>query len=532
MANNEWNQAIVNGAIDLFIEAVRAFNESDILKYTWPQYIRHAQTLKDTAFSSFIIDLKQRLAHERVIVTPEGETREPCTLRYLPEMFWRKDTRVPLLTKSNGTSGFVLNEYSKEDMAALNIREISSEDFVDMLRAFVKKEPRLFREESDGWHSQLARAVIDAKIDQKIRDLQIVPLEGADVTAGHWITTSRDADQKIYLPDDPDKFSSLQLPVGIDISIIASTAAQDKHRRALYEKFGAEVLSSRAAGSLVVRMHSDIRSDIVSENFTVSGIVSHARFLFKLSREYNISELSKIRLVTTNYLLHPGSQLYMDDPRNGFKLTQMFRQDDKIQFLHPDYLTCAPNDEQEAWLRWLQDSLGVRTAPPLTGRNGDLSEDLQWILVEHSSKEWLNLFRHCWHLYRDEIDLAENSKVRIAISEAHVVCRDGGKRPLREVYFPTKDVLQLPFAAELAPLIDIDNPDAWADLRILSLKLVPDGEFYLTLLKSFQANPSIEYTTAHVVSLYKEICRVFEKGTAPGIRYVIPTRKSCKAIVT
>lgn len=153
--SNPWNDALVAAVRESFLASVRTFNESTILRYTWPQYLRFQPKAQDTAFAGFFDGLIRHLRLQHVLQSETSTTEKPADLQCVRRAF--TDGSQPLFPGPSGMRAFAHHSYSFEDLSALGVLQQSSQDFVVLMQDFVKRHPLDFRQKSSAWHSSRCR---------------------------------------------------------------------------------------------------------------------------------------------------------------------------------------------------------------------------------------------------------------------------------------------------------------------------------------------------------------------------------------
>lgn len=365
---NEWNNRILSVAVDLFVQSVQLFNDRDFLKYTWPRYLQSQTSAHGTVFQNFRENLLRRLRKEPVLQSQALTMESPVDLRCVPQIFTDgTNSAVPLLEGSNGMSSWAANGYSFNDLKRVEVPELSPKDFTVLLRKYVTYSAESFHQREAAWQSRLANAILHAG-PSGVRDLPIVPLRG-----GRWVPATA---TKLYFPDIGAGFT---LPSGIRVDIIEDGAVHDPSRYELFTRLGARHLNSAEVFQIILEEHAKHGSSYIT--WSAETVVAHAWFLFKSPTKPSDYDLGALRLASKNSpLLHSGKDLYMELPESTFRISDYLSVTSNVaHYLHDQYLTVAPPGQAKAWLKWLQNGIGVRTMPKLMD-SGKVSQEFQAII--------------------------------------------------------------------------------------------------------------------------------------------------------
>ena len=489
-----WNNTLVQTAQELFVQSVQDFHAKNIMRYTWPKYLTSLGTASHTIFHDFHSRTLEILRSTAVIESEASTMENPSRLKYVPLIFTDQATPpTPLLYGRGGMQDYASHKYSSTDLSKLGIRELSSTDFVWLLQDYLNTDFHRFCQQPAAWHSKLARALV-AVWRTDLRDLRLIPLRD-----GSWVAASSVG--KVFFPDMTD---GLTFPIGIQVHVIDDAAAMESSRNALYSKLGAERLTSAEVYCLIRDQHRSHGSDF--SGWEVESVVAHAWFLFTCPHQPVDHDLRRIRVASEDASrLHVGNELYMNNPEGGFNIREYLGADNRVvQYIHERYLSRADKVREKDWLRWLQTRLGVRTLPRLWS-SGVLSPEFEWIIHSRSANDWLYLLKDQWIHYSEEIPHVGSQ--RDILAKIEVLCTDERKRPLRDVYLPTSEILTEPFCEQYVPLIAVDNAEhiGWKQFSRLGLRLAPDLRFSLGILEGMQSGSIPNVRSEDIQRIYERI---------------------------
>ena len=507
-----WNEAIMSAAVELFVENVHKFTAQNIARYTWPRFLKSKGNAYCTAFADVLGDLVDRLWSEAVVESLASTMEPPERLEYLSEIVTdRGDPPITLLRGIGSMRCYTATAYTPADLSMLGIHKQPLETFLALLKCFITDQPDKFQKQTASWHSKVSVAISVAGT-ATLRSLKLIPLR-----TGRWTSAST---SKIYFPNSSD--GSL-LPIGISVAIIEDNAAKNPSRAKLFSQLGARQLTSVEVYKLILDQHRDQGARY--DNSNVDCVVQHAWFLFQSPSQPPQIDLSKLGVASANSdMLHTGIDLYMDSLGSTIRMGDYFsKQSIPVRYIHHQYLTYAPPGCVEAWLKWLQSRLGVRTMPRLAN-SGTVSPEFQCIFNSSQVHDWLLLLKEQWKHYSSELQSSNYGPLRVFLSKCLVKCSDGKRHPLKEVYLAIKAILKEPLYQMGNPVLAVEDPDAdtWQDFRPLGLKPQPDLKFYITILQYLQAGSTYGHIVQDVERLYLGINQHFRENPTIVMYVTIP----------
>jgi hypothetical protein len=183
-----------------------------------------------------------------------------------------------------------------------------------------------------------------------IQDLCLIPLQD-----GTW--TSAKGQSMFFCKND----TSLDIPSGIEVFILDSSAESDPNRRKLFTSLGVKDWEASEISRLILEVHQAPGFD--SHTLTVDQLISHAVFLYKAS--WQPPKTADLWFATVQDKRCLGRKLYMPGSTEiSSSAARIFVQLQKqFPLLHADYLKAFPDDPD--WPVWLATNLGLSRIPRL-----------------------------------------------------------------------------------------------------------------------------------------------------------------------
>ncbi|EMC91365.1 hypothetical protein BAUCODRAFT_152628 [Baudoinia panamericana UAMH 10762] len=492
LLGNRWNAVLVAATIDVFVACVERFNSTNTLRYTWPRFTKPLGVPYGSIFNSYFKELWRRLMQEPVLEAQDGTFAKPALLQSVPLEFTDGgNPPSPLIYPDHGPVAYLSTAYDVSDLTELSVVQQTPDTFSKLITEYASTEPELFRAQPTPWHSRLADAILRSGT-QRFRSVAIIPMRD-----GEWLSSK---DEPFYFADFG---RSVAVPKGINVPLIDEAAAEDEVRRQLFSSFGARMIGVAQIYELILRHHSDCNG--YSTRWTAEEAVTHAKFLYSAPSKPRHSDLTMLRLAAQGTKqLRLASELYMDIPGSAFRIGELFgvRRND-VQLLHPAYF---PEKAPQGWLRWLEHDLGVRTLPRATSSN-TITTEFRWLVENKASATWLTLLRDYWDHYTHQLAFSAS---RTFFANTSVECKDGKRRPLKEVYLATTHVKSEPFAADVVPFLAVKDSDdpRWTKLSVLQLSTQPDLRLYLSTLVTLPKRKPDSFKVVDVKRLYTGIQRL------------------------
>jgi hypothetical protein len=521
--DSTWNQAIAIAAVRAFTNAVYSFNETQY-KYDWLRYIRFSHV--SPFFHSFRDAVLEELATRPVLESWAGNMAVPSSLRLVPKNF--ADTGgVPFTITEHTSSIYVSGKYPEAHTHAslkLGVKLLSHDEFLQHLEWMIVNESASFKEKPAKWHQSLAETLVPLALGDKYK-MQIMSMAIIPLHNGEWVCAQ---DGRIFFP------GKLQVPAGVEMSIVDSNAANDSSRRTLFTHLGVKDCSQTEICQLIVNKHSS--NSFNPKDLRVPELVNHFIFLFKA--RWRPPDNAKLWFATKDGGRSLGSSLYTNEscPVGSplEKILKKLQNHPTVPFLHPLYAQTMRMDKgkDKGWVKWLKTTFSVETVPRLTQQHPILSEQIcislefDLILRECEARDILLFLRDSWSHYSHYLEDGPTDKstegnrqlCRDAISALEITYR--GKRvPLRLAVFPKLDGV----VDNIDAIPKVDIPDCanrrWDVLGHLGIAVRRDISFYLTCLENM-----IDYQLAkkYVAHVYAEIWFRYD-GNEELIRYVLCT---------
>ncbi|KAI9686954.1 MAG: hypothetical protein M1822_002707 [Bathelium mastoideum] len=488
-----WNEALVGAAVDLFVQSAHRFNREVGLKYTWPRFAKSQGSLRGT-FDTLLPSIVARLRSERVLESYAGTFELPPSLCHVPMQFTDGKPRpTPLMVIGDRPSKFLNSEYSYQDVSHLGVKKVDMDGFLWSLWHIVRDYPDSVHTQPQEWHSRVAQAITNGASRNDVTSIAIIPLRD-----GTW--TSAWAGDLYF----PELDQGLEIPDGINVHVIDENAAQDPHRRRLYQWLGAKKLTIAEVCELVLYGHEEHES----QNWNRSQIISHAWYLFRASKTYRLEDPRRLRLAEQGAdSVHHADKMYIS-LQQEYNITEFFPDGlPSIHILDRAYVEKAPDNLRDEWIKWLQ-GLGMWCIPRLAySTHVSLAPEFRRLLDGIPSQRFLQLLRANWDIYYPYL----NDEVLEELEEALVECLDGSRRPLKEVFLPIPALLNEPLALNTLKFVDVEPADeSWQNLSILGIGTRANLRFYASILKNIKYKEYLKPSKEQIVGLYSHVQRLVE----------------------
>lgn len=153
----------------------------------------------------------------------------------------------------------------------------------------------------------------------------------------------------------------LEIPSGIEVLIVDSTAESDPNRRKLFTNLGVKAWEAPEICRLVLKIHESSNFD--PKTLTGDQLMSHAAFLYKAS--WQPPKTADLWFATMQDKRCLGRKLYIPGSiETNSPAARIFTQLQKqFAVIHNDYLKAFPLDAD--WPIWLNSNLGLSMVPRL-----------------------------------------------------------------------------------------------------------------------------------------------------------------------
>jgi hypothetical protein len=156
------------------------------------------------------------------------------SLTYVPLGQFTDGEGIPFTLNPHTEASYLSLKYPSwaiEATSAIGVSQLSPQGFLVHLNSAIKQNPTAFRTKSDAWHSQLAETLVklasDAELMATIQDICLIPLQDSNWTSARG--------QSIFFSKNE---TSLEIPRGIEVLIVDSSAESDYNRRKLFTSLG------------------------------------------------------------------------------------------------------------------------------------------------------------------------------------------------------------------------------------------------------------------------------------------------------
>ncbi|KAI9692668.1 MAG: hypothetical protein M1820_009462 [Bogoriella megaspora] len=491
--NNDWNGALLNATIDLFVKAVDRFNVERVARYTWPAFLQSQGSASSTAFASVLNDIIKRLKEEPVLEAQNGVLKEPKILARIPAQYM--DVGNPPRPLIGPLGVYVSTRYYDTVVSELVSNRLEVTVFFYLVRDFYESKAQRSDACTIQWHARVAKALTGKVALAAAKTVKLIPLRDNTWTEAN--------DKTVFFPELNDGF---EIPQGIDIAIVSSAAAQSADCRALYKWLGVKDLSVKEVCGLIIQQHEECNTESYG-GWSRETIIGHAWYLFEASKNYNLQKLDKLCLaVDGSTTLVKASMLYIHD-ETPFSVAKLIPKDSNlVQYIDPAYLDIASDTDASGFVVWLRESLGSGSIPRISTDDKEIiSKEFKYILYNHSSQTFLGLLKTHWSTYSYSIE--NYRKIRDEIAFRHVSCTDGSIHRLNRTFLPTAPILKTPYAADSLPLLDVDDPNnpQWSNLSHFGVSTITNLQFYCRLLDELPMNKEVKPKQDDLAVIYEQI---------------------------
>ncbi|KUJ23972.1 uncharacterized protein LY89DRAFT_712924 [Mollisia scopiformis] len=493
--SSEWNHALRAALFPALLDTVKEFNKGKF-RYSWPRYLPIREPLQ-SFLKPFHLEMRNKLALQDVLYSQSGTLTRPNSLIYVPEKF--TFNAAPLTISAQTSGRYLSGRYLESDLKYLEVMSVEAMSelrFFAELTSFLKTSMGVFKTKSRAWHSHLASILmrLPREYYTQLADLTLVPLNN-----GTWIAANG---RQILFPAAKAEF---ELPGGLELSVVDSTAAADPARKKLYSFLGVGDLEQEPVVRHIRDLHQNNR--VNSSSVSRGALVSQIKFLY--SAAWINPEFQRFWFMSESGQRIHGSQLYQDSTK-ALSATFFFgAHRNKFRFIHKDYMEASGQGRKcDLWVAWLEEKMDVATIPRLvsttTDRGFKLSEDFEFIIKTFPSFAVLGLLRENWDKYSRFFDPDELKKwnekeigvkydtkrfhisgdrLKQKLSSMLVTCTDGKKHRLDTTFLPSKELLVLSI---LGVSIKVDVSVYLRCLEQLALESSNDSARIMKLLDTIQ----------------------------------------------
>ena len=288
---------------------------------------------------------------------------ESSSLKYVPLGLFTDEEGIPFTLNSNTASRYLSSKYPpwvSEATSSIGVSQLSPQEFLSQLDWVITHDPTKFHTRSATWHSQLAETLVklgtDAELMATMQDICLIPLHN-----GKWTSARR---QSIFFSKSK---TSLEIPSGIRVPILDSSADSCPSRLKLFTTLGVKAWEAPEICRLIFKLHES--SDFDPKSLTVDQLISHTLFLYKSS--WQPPKTANLWFATMQDERCLGRKLYIPgSSERKSPAARIFSQLQKhFAVIHDDYFKSVSVDAD--WPMWLVNNLGLSNVPRLVNPHLD-----------------------------------------------------------------------------------------------------------------------------------------------------------------
>ncbi|KAK2748571.1 hypothetical protein FQN57_000706 [Myotisia sp. PD_48] len=557
-----WNQSLLEGVCQVFVDAVHYFCSRASLQYHWLEYLPGPEIVSPfwQKLRTMILAALRRC---HILLTRGGKLRYPEDLTRLFERYCDQHGQ-PLLDDLDPeiylSSNYPNRGLYDDNLKALGVRGMVASQFLARLDFYLLgPSPRILNPAfNDDWHARVIRLLFkalestDPLISRRIRRLRIIPLFDGSLTS----TQGRD----VYYPDDS---IGNKIPTDLGFQIVQREALKLPERLELLKELGV------AACDPILVKRGIHRKYNCPREVTLANSISHLNYLYEilpkdeplasniflmdqhetpiyqtfitLDQDVVLADISsETPLYQTFVTLDPEivvADIYFETPGEyGTKqLAQKLGQEEgnripfRIHFLHQSYLDSISNHVKingRSWKDWLKVVAGVRRIPRFTipGQSGGLSPLFQHIRI-YNPELLVGLLRAHWSEYEKEI----TPDILQTIGSTEVPCKDSKDLiPLKCTHFPLTELRNICSQTGITDTVfghflDVPTTSAtntttsWDFLSNFGVGLGPDLDFFRVMIERL-LTLDLEQAGNGLFEVYHELVSRFQLGSYPRLR--------------
>jgi hypothetical protein len=351
-----WNRRLRDALAEAFLDSVDRFNQGD-LKYVWPHYVPSTREVPSAFLAPAITSILTQLGKRPCLESCAATMVQPASMKYTSGDCFVDEEGYPFTRTSQNAHRYLSPKYPEwvvESIDNLGVSKMTARDFLDDLALAIRQDPVTFYRRSNDWHSQLSVALVKISTDTELlsamQDISLIPLQD-----GTW--TSARGKAMFFAKNE----SSLEIPSGIDVLIVDSSAGLDPDRRKLFIALGVKAWEAPEICRLILKVHES--SDFDPKSLETGQLISHAAFLYNAS--WQPPDDANIWFATMQDDRCKGRKLYIPGSAElNSPAGRVFAQlQKKFSVIHMDYLN-APGLGL-GWPSWLVTNLGLSMVPRL-----------------------------------------------------------------------------------------------------------------------------------------------------------------------
>ena len=272
-----WNQTIRDAVAHAFLQSIDHFNNhfnKGSMKYVWPYYLPSTTTAASTFLEPAVLSILMQTRESPVLESFAGTMVKASSLKHVP---FADGEGKSFTLDSCTAAGYLSSKYPSwviDATLSIGLSQLTPQEFLRDLNLAIAKDSKEFCTRSATWHSQLAEVLLkftaDAELMSMLEDLSIIPLHD-----GSW-TSSRGGSLFFSRSE-----TSQEIPSGIKVLIVDSSADSDPNRRRIFTSLGVKSWEAPEICRLILKAHES--SDFDPKLLTADQLISHAAFLYNAS---------------------------------------------------------------------------------------------------------------------------------------------------------------------------------------------------------------------------------------------------------
>jgi hypothetical protein len=493
--SNQWNDRLLEGLAECFIQAIIKFNSADalVLRYSWLQYLQDLPDKAANNFSSLTKHIFDRLRSSPVLESQSGDFVCPAEAFIIPPGFRDAENRF-VLNCAGESHRYLSAAYDthKGDQALLRsigAEVLSFSQFFEILKMYMTGQVTHFRGQNSEWHSLLAKILCERASDVQLQSLVLVPLR-----TGRWISK---VEGQAHFETSETEVAG-EIPEGVaELLVVEKTVSDAPQRRRLLERLGVKNLNRAEVCRLIISCHQSVRG--TAAEWDVNVYVSHAAYLFDATLAGALTpEIERFWVLSLDGKVREAKRMYLDDPdathRIGSLLPDAMHE---ARLLHPGYLAGRKRKYMRNWKDWLEEYLGIRQY--LSIASGErFTPEFQYLIDTQPSHVVLDVLIDSWGKYPAQM----TDKIKSLLGNMHVLCESAQRFPLKETCLKIPSLQQQAYAGIQFVKLNDPRKVRWHRLKDLGVITEPNMKFYLRCLQSAQGNP---VRKEEITGLYEKI---------------------------
>ena len=351
------------------------------------------------------------LSGKEVLWSQTGHISKPSTLIYVPPEYRTRRNTPFHLAKVEGRDPLSFG-YAIEDMPILKelgVTQMTQDMFLRRLKNLGD-----LSSQNPEWHEDLAKVLLRVPTTA-IADLRLIPLEGSNSS---WVSGKELESNPVYETQTTD---DVQLPPCIDLRFVGASAAKSQPRSDLFRMLGVKPCNYWAICDAIIRSHK-----LQQWPPTVQGFALQVKYLFRHRNLYHSTEImlhetGRATLNGFSASQYKGYELYFDDPRVKYPVSQLLKDCLDVKYLNKYYLRLDSDIDQDQYFDWLIKVWGLAVIPRIVQHHRQdflyssaTKEFTQWV-TKSSLSVLIDVIIENWQQYAQYLSLHENAlKSRLA----------------------------------------------------------------------------------------------------------------------